>query len=204
MDPDREDRLIAAATAAFTESGYEQASLNRIITQAGWAKGSFYHYFPNKQRLHDHVVLTMRERLGTVVEVPDLDELTPEAFWPAMTGLAASLIRAATERPEIRLFGRMFHHPPAARGPQGQLTRLRNDVSGWIRRAVDRGRHLGMVRDDLPEALLTEIALGIVTVLDQGALSAQAPPGYRPEHAARLLRDALGTPRPVTGHDSPP
>jgi len=49
-------RLIDAAATAFTEVGYELASLNHIIAAAGLSKSSFYHYFPDKNELVQAVI----------------------------------------------------------------------------------------------------------------------------------------------------
>jgi len=88
----------------------------------------------------------------------------------------------------------MFHHPLAARGPGGQLTRLRAEVAAWVAHAVSVGRQLGVLRHDVPESLLTDLAIGILTVLTTWA------PGHPteydwPELATRLLLDTLSQAR---------
>ncbi len=195
LDPDRETRLIAAAASAFTEVGYELASLNHIIGEAGLSKGSFYHYFPDKQRLHDHVVGTLRERLAVGLRLPDLDELDAESYRDAMTQVLSSLAERMAVDVQTQLLVRMFHNPLAARGPEGQLTRLRAEVAAWVAHAVAVGRRLGVLRQDVPAGLLSDLAIGILTVLTTWA--PEHPTTYEqwPELATQLLLDTLSQAR---------
>src|SRR5664280_2907972 len=71
---------------------------NHLIGEAGLAKSSFYHYFPDKQRLHDHVVLTLCGRLSRGLHLPDLDSLDADSYWPAMTAMFSSMARRAVGR----------------------------------------------------------------------------------------------------------
>ena len=191
LDAERELRLLTAAATAFTESGYELASLNQIITDAGWAKSSFYHYFPDKRRLHDHVVLTLRARVADELDLPNLDLLTQDTFWPAMTELATSFARAGAGHPETQLLERMVHHPPAARGPDGQLTLLRSDVSRWLAEAAATGLRLGELRTDLPADLLAELAFALMEVLNRWTLENPTPDDSDPALAITVVRDTL-------------
>ncbi len=43
--------LLDAAAEEFAARGYELANINTISTQAGFAKGTVYNYFPSKQAL---------------------------------------------------------------------------------------------------------------------------------------------------------
>jgi AcrR family transcriptional regulator len=175
--------------------GYEQASLNQIIAAAGWGKSSFYHYFPDKRRLHDHVVLTLRERVEKDLVVPDLKALDADTFWSAMAVLLDSLTRAAVVHPEALLLGRMFHHPPAARGPDGQLTKLRSEVADWIARAVQRGQRLHVVRADLPSDLIAELSVAVLSSVDRWNLYRGDAEPVGPWDAIGLLWDAVGAGR---------
>lgn len=44
-------QLLKAAIAAFARAGYEQANINAISEEAGFAKGTVYNYFASKQDL---------------------------------------------------------------------------------------------------------------------------------------------------------
>src|SRR5512135_988540 len=52
---DKQERVLDAALAEFAEQGYQAASLNRLVAQAGIAKGSLYQYFPNKEGIFRHI-----------------------------------------------------------------------------------------------------------------------------------------------------
>lgn len=192
LDPARESRLLRAAAAAFTADGYHQASLNRIIEAAGWAKSSFYHYFPDKQRLHDHLIVTLRDRLAAGLTLPRLDELSADNFWPDMAALVSSIGRVLADDPDTALLVAMFDHPLAARGPAGRLTRLRHDVRSWLRDAFRRGQELGVVRDDLSAALLVELALVMVTTTVRWAGENDGHRSGREGPAVAVLRSAIG------------
>lgn len=53
--PDSKDNLLAAATQAFGNAGFEAASLDDIAAQAGVTKGSLYHHFESKRDLFEAV-----------------------------------------------------------------------------------------------------------------------------------------------------
>lgn len=49
---ERKAELLEAALLEFAENSYEDASLNRIIKNAGISKGTFYYHFADKRALY--------------------------------------------------------------------------------------------------------------------------------------------------------
>ena len=54
----KREHVIRCAVSAFARQGYKQASISRIVADAGIAKGSFYQYFEGKDDLFIHIVVT--------------------------------------------------------------------------------------------------------------------------------------------------
>jgi AcrR family transcriptional regulator len=197
LEPAREGDLVLTAARHFAAAGYAGTSLNTVIMEAGWGKSSFYHYFDNKRRLHDHVVRTLTSRLADGVQVPDTARLSSADFWPAMADLLDGFVRAARQHPETSYLGEMFHRP--ATEDDGLLQELREQVQRWLRRAVIRGRRLGVVRDDLPERLLIELTLTTLQTLDRWAVRHKlvASRGAEPALFLQLVRDLIEQRGPV-------
>ncbi|AXF57509.1 TetR/AcrR family transcriptional regulator [Salicibibacter kimchii] len=56
LDETKKNRIRNAALQAFAENGYEQASTNTIIKNAGIGKGMLFHYFNNKKDLYEYLI----------------------------------------------------------------------------------------------------------------------------------------------------
>lgn len=186
LDPAREEELLLVAARHFAAAGYASTSLNTVIAEAGWGKSSFYHYFSDKRRLHDHVVRTLAARLAERVQVPDLEALSTARFWPAMTELSERFALAGRRHPETRFLGQMFHRPA---DDDGALQELRGQVEQWLRRALVHGRKFGVIRDDLPEELLAELTLAVLRTLDRWAVGHKR--SVTPQRAVALVRDLI-------------
>ena len=77
LPPDKQERVLDAALAEFADQGYHQASLNRMVAQAGIAKGSLYQYFPNKEGIFSYIfqyALKLVRRTLTTVKEETLEE----------------------------------------------------------------------------------------------------------------------------------
>lgn len=51
LDKEKQDRIINAAIKVFAQKGYDSASTNEIVKEAGISKGLLFHYFQNKKQL---------------------------------------------------------------------------------------------------------------------------------------------------------
>lgn len=56
LEPAKQERIIRAALDEFAKHGYDGASTNRIVKEAGIAKGMLFYYFQNKQELYYYLV----------------------------------------------------------------------------------------------------------------------------------------------------
>jgi AcrR family transcriptional regulator len=77
LPPDKQERVLDAALAEFADRGYQAASLNRMVAQAGIAKGSLYQYFPNKEGIFSYIfqyALKLVRRTLTTVKEETLEE----------------------------------------------------------------------------------------------------------------------------------
>lgn len=83
LDPQRRERVLAAAMAEFGRHGYSGGSLNVIAREAGVAKGSLFQYFDDKFDLFAHVAehtslriyAAMAPHLAQPDDGPFLDQL---------------------------------------------------------------------------------------------------------------------------------
>ena len=169
LDARRRQRLHAVAAEEFVAHGYERASLNRIIDQAGIAKSSFYHYFEDKRALYADLVARLDQAVREGLRVPDVDRLAAHDFWPAIEGMIEGLAGLLDEVPELSTVARVLYGAGSA-GAGPELSRLLEDARAWVRRAITRGQDLAVVRRDLPPDLLARLALAVFAELDRWAL----------------------------------
>lgn len=188
MAADREARLFSAAAEEFIRFGFEKASLNRIIAAAEIPKSSFYHYFTDKQELHDRMMAALLTAVEDFVQPPQLDVLDRENYWPAIAALLGDVTRMAQERPATVELARLFHALPD--GVDSSVDELRRAARAWSDAALRRGAELGAVRTDLPRELLADIVFSVLLTLDRWALRTDAAAKAAPEMqlALRSLR----------------
>lgn len=87
---DKRIRLFQVSSGEFVSFGFKQASLNRIISEVGMSKSSFYHYFANKEDL-------FRQTLEYVLKpVLDLHETSFSASGSTATILTGRVLYSET------------------------------------------------------------------------------------------------------------
>ncbi|MGW6568148.1 TetR family transcriptional regulator, partial [Streptomyces sp. NPDC054975] len=73
--PAMRDSLIAAAFQLFLERGYEQTTVDDIVTLAGVGRRSFFRYFPSKEDVvfpdHEQSLADMTEFLAASADTDD-------------------------------------------------------------------------------------------------------------------------------------
>ena len=72
LQPEKRERLLAAAREGFARASFDQVSINRMIRRAGIPRGSFYMYFTGKEELFSYLMEEYRrqaeEQLGRFLE----------------------------------------------------------------------------------------------------------------------------------------
>lgn len=75
LDVEKQNRILNAAMKEFAQNGFDKASTNNIVKEAGISKGLLFHYFKDKKNLflflYDHCIdVSMKE----IYEKVNLDE----------------------------------------------------------------------------------------------------------------------------------
>jgi AcrR family transcriptional regulator len=80
LDQEKQDRIINAAIKEFAQKGYENASTNEIVKEAGISKGLLFHYFGNKKQmflfLFDYCYRLISEQFYQKIDLTERDFFT--------------------------------------------------------------------------------------------------------------------------------
>lgn len=68
MDPIKRENLIDSAMKEFGKNGYDKASTNIIVKDAGISKGILFHYFPTKRELFETLSIYSITLIGDQIE----------------------------------------------------------------------------------------------------------------------------------------
>lgn len=191
LTPERRTALAEATVAEFARSGYEGASLNRIIRDAGMSKSSFYHFVGSKSELFDAVVRMLIADVRAQWTPPAPEEFGARGFWHHIDALLDEFA-ALSESAALQHLGRLFYLPSDA-GSGGARGELLDDVRTWVAAIIQVGRDGGQVRDDLPLDLQIDVTFAVLRAIDQWAVkSLEAGSDLAEVAASALLHRMLG------------
>lgn len=75
---EKQERIINAAIKEFVQSGFDKASTNEIVKEAGISKGSLFNYFNNKKDLYFYLIEHSVQVIERIYDLIDLNE--PDIF----------------------------------------------------------------------------------------------------------------------------
>ena len=99
-------KILEVGKKEFLEKGFKDASLNKIVAEAGFTKGAFYGYYPDKTALFEDLVGGTASELLTRFRAAQDDyfDLVPE-------GRAKDSLALSTQHLH-ELVAFMYMHPP--------------------------------------------------------------------------------------------
>ncbi|MFO7541045.1 MAG: TetR/AcrR family transcriptional regulator, partial [Chloroflexota bacterium] len=169
LSPQKQARILEAAAREFAAHGYEAASLNQILAEAGISKGAAYYYFDGKADLYATAVTTYAGDMMT--GLPEtMATVTADSFWPTLHALYSRQFTAAYEQPWVfglvKSASRLTPEQLEETGLIGTFGQMHLFLVGLI----GKGQQVGAVRRDLPQTLLINLLMAIDDALDHWLL----------------------------------
>ena len=101
----RKQELLQIAYRMFLQKGYEETSVDEIISQAGIAKGTYYYYFETKEQMLEEVIgMMIEQEMQAAEQILQTDLPVPQKIVGIITSLrpapAESPIEEALMQPE--------------------------------------------------------------------------------------------------------
>ncbi|WP_373896197.1 TetR/AcrR family transcriptional regulator [Virgibacillus sp. CBA3643] len=116
--------MLNAALKEFAEKGYEQASTNRIVKNAGIGKGMLFYYFNNKKELYhyliDYAINVMIDEYFSLIDTKESD------FIERLKQIAQVKSNYYYNHPDVSNFIANIYLDDQAQLPEGLEKRLRD------------------------------------------------------------------------------
>ena len=151
--------LINAAITEFSEKGYEQASLNNILKEAGISKGTFYYHFKHKEELYFYLVdIFIAEKKIFFTENIDPKKYQKNIF-DSLKFLAQKGVAFAQEHPQINQFAQSFIKERGNQIYEKGLQKYDYQKDYFLDYLIEKAFLKGEVRKDLPVEFVKKLII---------------------------------------------
>jgi AcrR family transcriptional regulator len=163
---EKRERILETAAREFAHHGYDGASLNHILAEAGISKGAAYYYFDDKSDLFatvlEHYWVHVLGEANFAI-----DRLDAPGFWPKINELYRQALNHAFEQPWILPLFKSLWKPWDMGALPAPLAARIGALREWLLELLERGQKLGTVRTDLPLDLLFALMAGMDDAADR-------------------------------------
>lgn len=137
-------KIITAAWKLFYEQGYDDTTIDDIITESGTSKGSFYHYFEGKDALLGSLSYLFDEKY---IELePKLEQF--EHYFDKLIFLNQELFSMIENSIALDLLSRLLSTQLSTKGEKQLLDRSRYYYK-LLRKLILEGQEKGEFRNDM-------------------------------------------------------
>lgn len=160
LPPERRAHILGVAAAHIARDGADAASYNQIIAEAGISKTTAYLYFDGKDDLVRAVFGALSLRLADQLGRWRPTE-SAAAFWSQLADTSRALQQHLVDHPdELALLARA----PAEAIAEGG--------DAWLAEMLSDGQARGVIRTDIPGALLAAATRALLRVGDAHVVAA--------------------------------
>jgi TetR/AcrR family transcriptional regulator, transcriptional repressor of aconitase len=132
----RRDQILSAARRCFMRDGFHTTSMQDLFSEAGLSSGAVYSYFASK----DDVILAIAEEnmRGVIETIRTVINQRPDAPAGAVIAEALDMLHAEDARNGIAklaviVWGEALRNPSLAAGFAAMVTRIRADLTEYVR-----------------------------------------------------------------------
>lgn len=146
LPKDKRQRIIDVAIEEFSNHDYHNASISRLVAEAGIAKGSFYQYFEDKADLYRYLldmVFQEKQRILAAIQPPD-PQMGTFAF---LRWLFSVSIRFEFMNPKLAQLG--YRAMNNQKLPEALMTQGKEAGRLYFKQLVEAGIARGDLRPDL-------------------------------------------------------
>lgn len=191
LSAQKQERILEAAAKEFAAHGFDGASMNQILDTAGISKGAAYYYFDDKADLFATTVLHYSQELMAELSY-DLSQFTAVNFWDELTAVYQQQFTGYMERPWVFGVAKAGGSLTAEMLQEGPLVELWQQAQFLLAQLIQRGRELGVIRDDMPEDLLLMLLIAVDDAHDRWLFAHWSELSSADlEQAARRISDTL-------------
>ena len=167
LEPDRQQKLFAAAAEEFADHGYDGASLNRILEKSEMSKSSLYYYFDDKADLFS--TLIERGMLYLMKEIGgfDAESLTADNYWSEIEDFYRRSVNFISRDDWYLKLGRTLYRMRGSKKKGANVDHFFDVAQRWMDSVTRHGQELGVVRTDLPQSMLIDSIMGLGEALDR-------------------------------------
>jgi AcrR family transcriptional regulator len=170
---ERRRQIIAAAKGVFADSGYHGASIHAIIERAQIARGTFYLYFESKAAVFDSILdQAMTDLRARLHRIETEDPKAPPPQVALRDQVVSTFEYIVGDRPLAMLLLSAGHTPDAEAAER--LDQFFADVRDLLRRALESGMEIGMVRA-CDSKLVAAAMLGLIRGVIEQIITDPAP-----------------------------
>lgn len=191
------EALFFAAIDEFAAKGFENASINAILAEAGMSKGQFYYHFGSKEELYLALIAAVinrkRKFMASRVVLQDMHTEIFELFSHQLAyGLEFSQLY-----PEINRFADSFIREKGNPIYDKALEQYNLGSADFLEQIVERAYESGQLRRDLPLSFIKH-AIGFIFThaIEIAALTTVDSAAENLEHLIAFLRSGFGSQNP--------
>ena len=172
---EKKNRILDASISEFADKEYNSASMNKVVAQAGIAKGSLFNYFKTKNSLYNHIyTLALNEVKAYLRKVRD--ETAELTFDKRLHKIVNAGVRFITEHPRLaRIYFRLIYSgdSPNRVKIMNELQEMSHDYLGEIIQVAVERNELDSRLDKAQavfflDAILNRFLKGYHEALDDG------------------------------------
>ena len=166
---EKQEGILEAAAKEFASKGYDSASLNQILLNAGLSKGAAYYYFDDKADVFVTAVTHYSQLIMDDISI-NIDSFTTDNFWHNLAGIYHHQFHQAKERPW--LFGaiKSVGSLSSEMLMQEPFASFAAAMQSMLQQLLSKGQALAVIRTDLPVELLYSLVMAVDDAYDQWML----------------------------------
>lgn len=147
LPEEKRQKLLECAIDEFAEYDYHSASITKIVTRAGIAKGSLYQYFKDKQDLYYYLLELAVQKKKKLFNLSS--KSAPNKTWIEMlTNLFQVMASYELRYPQLSKIGfrAINGNSPLS---EGLVNMAKQSTSQYFLELLDEGKRRGEIRADL-------------------------------------------------------